>query len=402
MGLWLAATIEPDRPAQRGFLMVRTTVTRLALAAALLISFPVATAAQVDEPSPEGVEWHLAGYAVDGEVGIVPWHVDPTLVLEDGSASGSGGCNRFTGTYALDGDALTFDAAFTMTSMACTSEAGEVEDAYMAALPRAAGWSVEDDVLSLFDEAGERLLDFERAVVSLTASDVAALAVIFADQRAQLDRLDERVDDIRVGTLRDRIKELESQVKALRAANASSSSGSTFDSAEKQLLRGIPSRIRGTCKPLRSNLPAGTLAAVRCDPGAARVKEMAYYLMPYKAAERTFSSIMDSHGVPERYRCHDGRPSQTLQSPYHATGCFVDDTRANIRLVTWAAGCLQMDVKGKRVKEPVTYIAIEGTDGRIKPLFEWSNTSDFELTAVWTGIPMRGNPPSPVSEGLAF
>ena len=38
----------------------------------------------------------------------------------------------------------------------------------------------------------ERLLDFERAVVSLTPSDVAALQMVLADHQAQLDRLDER------------------------------------------------------------------------------------------------------------------------------------------------------------------------------------------------------------------
>ena len=161
--------------------MIRSTIARLALAAALAISLPAATAAQMEDPSPEGVVWHLAGYAVAGELGIVPWHVDPTLLLDGGRASGSSGCNRFDGTYTLEGDALSFDEAFVMTRMACGDEAGVVEDAYMATLPRTARWSIEDDVLSFFDEAGERLLDFERAVVSLTPSDVAALQMVFKD-----------------------------------------------------------------------------------------------------------------------------------------------------------------------------------------------------------------------------
>ena len=381
--------------------MIRSIAARLGLAAALVVSFPAAVAAQAEEPTPEGVEWHLAGYAVDGEVAVVPWHIDATLLLEGGSASGSSGCNTFNGSYAREGGSLTFDPAFAMTRTACPDEQGAAEDGYMANLALTATWSIEDGILSLADADGEPLLDFEQTVIALTASDVSTLARLFENQQAQIDRLDERVDSIRIGTLRDRIKTLENQVKSLRAA-ASSSGSSTFTAAEKQLSKGIPTRIRRTCKPLRSGLPSGTLAAVRCQPASTKVDVMAYYLMPYGSAERTFLSVMRSHDVPERYRCDAGRPSQMLQSPYHATGCFVDDTGANVRLVTWAANCQQMDIGGKRVKAPATYVAIEGTGSRIKPLFEWAMTDDLALTPVWTNIPVSGNPPSPACEGLAL
>ncbi len=381
--------------------MIRSTAARLVLAAALVISFPAGVAAQAEAASPEGTEWHLIGYAVNGEVGIVPWYIDATLLLEDGRATGSSGCNAFSGTYLLEGEMLTFDEAFTVTRRACPGEAGAIEDRYLTNLPQTTAWEVEDGVLSLVDEDGAPLLDLEEATVALTASDVAALNALLAQQQAQMDRLGERLDNIRVGTLRERIKTLENQVKTLRAAAASSGgsgSSSGFTAAESQLLKGVPSRIRSTCKPLRASLPGGTLAAVRCSPGGI-VDEMAYYLMPYDAARRTFNTVMRSHGVPERYRCDAGRPSQTLQSPYHATGCFVDDGGANVRFISWAAECHQLDVGGRRIEEPVAYIAIESTGSQIKPLFEWA-TRDLELTPVWRNIPHGGTPPAPACASL--
>lgn len=380
--------------------MFRSNAMRVGLAAVLALASSLVATAQ-ETTSPEGLEWHLMGYAVEGEVGLAPWSIDATLVLQDGTATGSTGCNSFSGTYLIDEEKLTFDPTFTLTRLACPADRTALEDAYLADLPRTASWAIEDGTLRLADASGEPLLDFEQGVVELTASDVATLAALLAEREAQLEQLDQRIDDIRIGTLRDRIKELESQVSALRSAAASSASSGAFTSAERLLLRGIPNRIRNTCAPLRSSLPGGTLAAVRCDPGSDLVEELAYYLMPYASAERTFLRVMRSNGVPERFRCDAGRPSQGLQSPYHATGCFSDDSGANVRLVTWAANCQQLDVDGKRVKEPVAYIAVTGTDSRIRPLFEWATTPELELTPVWANIPVSGTPASPACRGLA-
>ena len=380
--------------------MIRSIVARLSLATTLALTLPAAVAAQAEEPTLEGAEWHLAGYAAGGEFLSVPWHVDATLLLEDGSASGTTGCNRFTSSYVRDGERLTFDPAFTVTRMACPDEQGTVEDHYMADLLLTATWSMEDGMLSLSDAEARPLLDFERTLIALTTSDITALATLFADQQDRLDNLDLRIDNVRIGTLRDRLKTLESQVETLRAAAASASRALT--QTERQLVMGIPKRIRDTCQPLRSSLPEGTLAAVRCEPRSGLVEEMAYYLTPYASAERTFGRVMRGNGVPQRYRCDAGRPSQMLQSPYHATGCFIADGRANVRLVTWAADCQQLDIGGKRVKEPAVYIAIEGSSNRIRPLFEWATTDDPTFTPAWTNIPLRGNPRSPACQGLAL
>ena len=190
---------------------------RLALAAALLLALPTVVGAQVEEPAPEGVEWHLASYAVDGQVTPAPWYIDATLLLEDGTASGSTGCNRYSVGYALDGASLVFDEAMTLTRMACAAEQGKVEDAFLANLPLTATWAVEDDLLTLADTGGESLLAFEHVVIVLTASDVAAIEAEFADRQAQLDRLDERITNINIKVLRERLRDLEAALKALAA-----------------------------------------------------------------------------------------------------------------------------------------------------------------------------------------
>lgn len=73
----------------------------------------------------------------------------PTLRLDaSGSrASGFAGCNRFTGTYTLAGDSLSF-GPLVSTKMAC-AQGNDVETAYLAALGNVRGFSVSDSVLTL-------------------------------------------------------------------------------------------------------------------------------------------------------------------------------------------------------------------------------------------------------------
>jgi len=383
--------------------MVKGKLARALIAATIVVSLPAVAAAQAEEPSPEGVEWHLIGYAVDGEIGIVPWYVDATLVLEDGTASGTTGCNQYNGTYTFDGESLTFDPVLTMTRMACPEAQAAVEDGFVANLPETSAWAIEDGALSLTDELSEPLLDFEQTVIGLTATDVAVMASTFADQQAQIDRLDERLTNVRISVLRDRIKTLEASVKRLQAQAASSSSsssgGSAYNAAEQALVKGIPANIRSTCKSLRgSSLPRGTVAAVQCKPNTNLVGEMAYYLMDYTDARRTFNTVMRSNGVSEGYHCPDGRASQLLLHPNSGEGCFVNGGLANVRLMYMASSCSQMDAGSTHLVSPVIYVAVEGTAGRIKPLWNWTRDRD-EGSAVTRDIPASGQPITPICEG---
>ena len=96
--------------------------------------------------SSEGIEWVLVG---GGQ----------TLRLDGGHASGSGGCNRFTGGYRLDGSLLAF-APLASTRMACQPELMQAENEFFAALGRVAQASVADGELVLADAGGGELLRF--------------------------------------------------------------------------------------------------------------------------------------------------------------------------------------------------------------------------------------------------
>ena len=101
-----------------------------------------------DGPPLEGTEWTLAS-GVDVPEDAVP----PTLLLEEGNASGFGGCNTFTGGYELDGDSISI-GPLAGTLMACEVQKMAVEGAYMPLLERADAWSIDGDelVLSTGDE----------------------------------------------------------------------------------------------------------------------------------------------------------------------------------------------------------------------------------------------------------
>ncbi len=74
---------------------------------------------------------------------------------------GSGGCNRYTGTYKQDGNKLTF-GVMAATNMFCPGVDGET--AYFAMLTKVASFQREGEALTLFDEHGKAIakLYYER------------------------------------------------------------------------------------------------------------------------------------------------------------------------------------------------------------------------------------------------
>lgn len=84
-------------------------------------------------------------------------------VREVGAVSGNATCNRYMGTCTVAGRAIAFGALAT-TRMACAApELAAQEQAYLAALGRAAAWEVSGDVLELRDAGGALQASFARA-----------------------------------------------------------------------------------------------------------------------------------------------------------------------------------------------------------------------------------------------
>jgi heat shock protein HslJ len=105
----------------------------------------------------EGTYWKLVRIGERPAAAIDP-KAEPHLLLDRNSrrVSGSGGCNRFTGGYALDGDRITF-TDLAPTRMFC-APAMDQERAYFGALAPAGRWRVDGQRLELFGPAGDRLL----------------------------------------------------------------------------------------------------------------------------------------------------------------------------------------------------------------------------------------------------
>lgn len=86
---------------------------------------------------------------------------EPHLVFrrDDGRLTGSGGCNRLVGSYALADDRLTVAGAG-LTRMACP-DGMEQEARVAGALGEVVRWRVQGRHLDLFDAGGVRILRFE-------------------------------------------------------------------------------------------------------------------------------------------------------------------------------------------------------------------------------------------------
>lgn len=125
-----------------------------------ILEFTPADAAPMPVDAIEGIAWQLSEYLVGGDaVASVPVGVIVTLLLEDGIAGGSGGCNDYSADYTLDGSSLTFGPV-TSTLMLCDGPGGEVEAVYLAALPLVTGWFGDGGGLTLTDADGQALLRF--------------------------------------------------------------------------------------------------------------------------------------------------------------------------------------------------------------------------------------------------
>ncbi|MGR4069663.1 META domain-containing protein [Billgrantia sp. C5P2] len=81
------------------------------------------------------------------------------LHTEENRVAGSTGCNRLAGSYRLENDALSFGPLVT-TRMACLEE-GDTEPAFLGALEATATWQIDGQALTLRDESGAVVAQFE-------------------------------------------------------------------------------------------------------------------------------------------------------------------------------------------------------------------------------------------------
>lgn len=113
-----------------------------------------------DTSALEGTPWVLAS----GSGVTPPEGVALSALFDAGQVSGSAGCNRFTSSYTVDGSAMTIGMIAT-TQIACLPPLDTVEQAYLAALGKVAGWQAGADGLVLSDSGGAEILRYTAATI---------------------------------------------------------------------------------------------------------------------------------------------------------------------------------------------------------------------------------------------
>jgi heat shock protein HslJ len=141
------------------------SVTPTSSAVTLELVGPDTTLGFFEEVPPEplpliGTAWILDSVYAGDAVSSTIAGTETTMILgDDGSLSGSAGCNTYSGTYTLDVDALTVGPLAT-TKMACADDVMAQEAAFLTAMEGVATSSIEGSRLTLFDGSGAPLLAF--------------------------------------------------------------------------------------------------------------------------------------------------------------------------------------------------------------------------------------------------
>lgn len=124
---------------------------------------PVVPTAVPDQPSPSpllNVTWQartIGGNPVARNV------VSSLSIAPDMRAGGRGGCNSWFAQADVSGDRLLFSAV-AATRMACLSgDATAQEDSFFAALAATRFWRVDNERLTLLDNAGAELVVMEKS-----------------------------------------------------------------------------------------------------------------------------------------------------------------------------------------------------------------------------------------------
>ena len=112
-----------------------------------------------------GSSWDLIAYN-NGTGGFQSTVIDvPVTALfdEDGTLSGSAGCNSYTGSWETDENSIEI-GPLASTAMACAEvDVMDQETRYLAVLEDADTYRVDSTTLEMFDAEGSRLVQYLRA-----------------------------------------------------------------------------------------------------------------------------------------------------------------------------------------------------------------------------------------------
>ncbi len=238
----------------------------------------------------EGVQWSLDTLSSEA----VPADIEVTLFMNGGDVFGLAGCNSYFGSYQIAAQSLTFPDPFGTTQMSCQGPAQDIESAYLPLLQTTAGWSVDQGVLSLTDAAGAVTLTYSEPPVTITATDIDALASELTSLQAQIDLAKEEIttlsasfDSVNVTRLRNRIGANEEAI----------------------------TRIDATIERLRTRIRANEQAVTRIDETIGRLRERIRALEESDASQDQRIANQGQRSPPWRTRSSYRRRLRSRQLP---------------------------------------------------------------------------------------
>ncbi|MBK8987783.1 MAG: META domain-containing protein [Chloroflexi bacterium] len=114
-------------------------------------------------PTPlTGTNWQMTGYnnGLGGVVSPVAGTQVTAVFADDGTLAGSAGCNNYTTSFTVDSGSISINPNIASTMIACAEDVMQQETAFLAALPNAATYAIQGDVLELRDASGALMASF--------------------------------------------------------------------------------------------------------------------------------------------------------------------------------------------------------------------------------------------------
>lgn len=110
-----------------------------------------------------GTEWTLVSLGPAGaETNVIAGTTVTLKFGEDGRASGSTGCNSYSGTYQVRGDSVTFSRLISTRRACLDQNANQQEQRFLAALEAANRFRLSSNRLTILSDRGRSVLNFVR------------------------------------------------------------------------------------------------------------------------------------------------------------------------------------------------------------------------------------------------
>jgi heat shock protein HslJ len=114
-----------------------------------------------DQRALAGTEWRLVSIGpAGGEASLVAGTSVTLKFGEDGRASGSTGCNAYSGTYEVRGDTLSFGRLISTRRACLDQNANQQEQRFIAALEAANRFRLASNRLTIFSDRNRTVLSF--------------------------------------------------------------------------------------------------------------------------------------------------------------------------------------------------------------------------------------------------